>query len=86
MITFFVEMLIYKPLNHCTGEESLNQYKEVSRMKNVTVRNLNIQVPKRMKIMRTGTDSTVNHTAQANTVNIGRLAIDNELARIKYCV
>ncbi len=55
-------------------------------MKNVNVRNFNIQIPKRMKIMRTDADNAVNYTAQANTVNRGRLAIDNELARIKYCV
>lgn len=86
MITFFVEILIYDLLNQCTGKESLNKCTEVSRMKNVTVRNFNIQIPKRMKIMRTDADNAVNYTAQANTVNRGRLAIDNELARIKYCV
>ena len=52
-------------------------------MKTITVRNLKIAVPD-MKIMRTGTDETVDYTTKAGTVNMGRLAVDNELARVKY--
>jgi len=54
-------------------------------MRNVTARSLKFVVPERMKIMRTGTDGSVNHTAQADTMNAGRLAIHNELVRFKYC-
>ena len=54
-------------------------------MKNVTVRSLKFVVPERMKIMRTGTDGSVDHTAQVDTMNAGRLAVHNELVRFKYC-
>lgn len=53
-------------------------------MRTVTVRNLKIVVPE-MKIMRTGTGKTVDYTEKAGTMNMGRLAVDNELARMKYC-
>lgn len=54
-------------------------------MRNVTVRNLKFVVSKRMKIMRTDADNSVNHTAQVDTMNAGRLAVHNELVRFKYC-
>ena len=55
-------------------------------MKTVTIRSFKIAVPKIRTIMRTGTDVPVNFTAKAETTNVGRLAVDNELARMKYCV
>jgi hypothetical protein len=60
--------------------------KEVSRMKTITIRSFKVAVPTIKKTTRTGTDVPVNFTAKAETTNVGRLAVDNELARMKYCV
>jgi len=54
-------------------------------MKTVTIRSLRVVVPTRVKIMRTGADSSVNYTAQAEPL-MGRLTAHKELARMKYCV
>ncbi len=54
-------------------------------MRTVTVRNLKIVVSERMKIMRTGDDVPVDYTAKVDAMDVGRLAVDNELARVKYC-
>lgn len=54
-------------------------------MRTVTVRNVRIVVPA-IKITNTGKDVPVNYTPGRDTVNVGRLAVDNELARMKYCV
>jgi hypothetical protein len=53
-------------------------------MRTVTVRNLRTVVPARMKLTKT-VDVAVDYTAQVDLMNVGRLAVDNELTRIKYC-
>lgn len=55
-------------------------------MKFVTARNLRILVPGKSKVMRTNADVLVNFTTKAETENVGRLAVDNELVRMKYCI
>lgn len=55
-------------------------------MKTITIRSFKVAVPTIKKTTRTGTDVPVNFTAKAETTNVGRLAVDNELARMKYCV
>lgn len=53
-------------------------------MRTISVRNLGTVVPARMKLTKT-VDVAVDHTAQVDTMNVGRLAVDNELTRMKYC-
>jgi hypothetical protein len=54
-------------------------------MKTVSVRSLRIVVPTKMKVTKTGNDVPVDYSTGL-AVDVGRLTIDNELARMKYCV
>lgn len=55
-------------------------------MRTVTVKGPKMAFPDRMKVIKTGNDVPVDYTALVNPVNAGRLAVDNELTRMKYCV
>jgi hypothetical protein len=55
-------------------------------MKTVTVRTLRVVVYARKKVKSIGKDVPVNYAPKTDTVNAGRLAVDNELTRMKYCV
>jgi hypothetical protein len=56
-------------------------------MRTVTSRSPSVVVAfKRETYVRNPTDTSITLITEAGTRNAGRLAVDNELTRMKYCV